>query len=296
MKESKLDRNPLVEKSRDPNVSLEERIAAGRALGEGADPRFEEKLGTHGSYIDPQMVEIAGGSYPIGDDKPVEWQYDATEEEPADSGRYEAHMPRHSVAIDRFSIGRFPVTNREWACFVEAGAYSDPRWWTDAYGRNWIEGKLPKTAEEDFLTSANRFRKRLLDHPGLLERMIKEGRILTGKSRKLWPQWIQLEDAEFEKELLEYLYERELRNAPAAWGDESFNHPSQPVVGISWYEARAYCRWLSVQTREKFRLLTEVEYEAAARGMEARIYPWEEVPEKDSDHDPSLSNTWESGI
>ncbi|MBK8541447.1 MAG: SUMF1/EgtB/PvdO family nonheme iron enzyme [Ardenticatenia bacterium] len=54
--------------------------------------------------------------------------------------------------------------------------------------------------------------------------------------------------------------------APRFWQDPAFNNPAQPVVGISWFEARAYTLWLAAQTGEPYRLPTELEWEAAARG------------------------------
>src|SRR3977135_3827736 len=35
---------------------------------------------------------------------------------------------------------------------------------------------------------------------------------------------------------------------PPFWKDPNFNHPDQPVVGVSWFEATRYCDWLSAQT------------------------------------------------
>jgi formylglycine-generating enzyme required for sulfatase activity len=55
---------------------------------------------------------------------------------------------------------------------------------------------------------------------------------------------------------------------PPYWNDDTYNAPSQPVVGVSWDGAQVYAAWVGG------RLPTEAEWEKAARGTDGRIYPW----------------------
>lgn len=51
-------------------------------------------------------------------------------------------------------------------------------------------------------------------------------------------------------------------------GTRTYGEPTLPVTGVSWSAARAYCAWRGA------RLPTEAEWERAARGREARNFPW----------------------
>ena len=67
--------------------------------------------------------------------------------------------------------------------------------------------------------------------------------------------------------------------APPLFNDPNFNDPEQPVVAVSWFDAVAYCRWLTSSNGRSFRLPTEAEWEYAARGgLEGALFPWGDEP------------------
>jgi formylglycine-generating enzyme required for sulfatase activity len=119
-------------------------------------------------------------------------------------------IPAGKVVIDSetktvapFQIAKYPITNAQFAKFVEADGYNQLKWLTEV---GW-------------------------------------------KQREGWTQ-------------------------PRYWDNSNLNKDDQPVVGVSWYEAVAFCLWLSAATDESIMIPTEVQWQYAAQGDEGRAYPW----------------------
>lgn len=150
------------------------------------------------------------------------------------SEEYDREKPIHPVQLSPYWIGKYPVTNKEFAEFIKHGGYDHKEYWID---------------------DETQFKFKGID---------------------FW-----------EKELKEKL--------PRYWLDEKFgrSRPLAPVVGISWYEAMAYCMWLSKNNPgKKFRLPTEAEWEFAARGFTDSRFPWGNTPEPN----PELTNFYDSKL
>jgi formylglycine-generating enzyme required for sulfatase activity len=109
------------------------------------------------------------------------------------------------IPTERYWIAKYPLTNAQFAKFIEAGGYKTEKWWTEA---GWQQRKS-----------------------------------------KGWTE-------------------------PRYWDDNKWNGSNQPVVGVSWYEAVAFCLWLSDTTGDKIMLPTEAQWQYAAQGTDGRDYPW----------------------
>ena len=72
-------------------------------------------------------------------------------------------------------------------------------------------------------------------------------------------------------------------DACAAYGDcdhsvndAGFGRGTRPVINVTWEDAKTYVAWLSKVSGRPYRLLSEAEYEYAARGGSATAFPWGE--------------------
>jgi formylglycine-generating enzyme required for sulfatase activity len=83
---------------------------------------------------------------------------------------------------------------------------------------------------------------------------------------------------------------REQAKHTRPYDDNGFIHPNQPRVGVNWYEAVAYARWLVEKTGKPYRLPTEAEWARAAWHTDGRTYPWGETWQH------GLANTEELGL
>jgi len=96
-------------------------------------------------------------------------------------------------------LGKYPLTNLQYARFIAAGGYQERLWWTEE-GWAWRTGRYDSSA------------------PGYLKDWLKER-------------------------------PPEKRDQPFLWEDRRWNSPWQPVVGVTWFEALAYCTRLTEQVR-----------------------------------------------
>jgi formylglycine-generating enzyme required for sulfatase activity len=180
---------------RTPPHPVEPEPAPATPRQEAGEPRREQRPEREAPVrapqpVEPELVLIPASEFLMGSDPEK------------DQDAYEAEQPQHRVYLPDYHIARTPITNAQYAAFVEASGYEAPR--------HWVDGKSP-SGKEDY-----------------------------------------------------------------------------PVAYVSWYDAIAYCKWLSEKNGQAYRLPSEAEWEKAARGTEGRIYPWGDA------WDPGRCNSKES--
>ena len=247
------------------STDVRSRVEAANALFQVNDFRYVNYKGSCGNDYrlptDELLIPINGGEYSIG-------SLDVSEDEQVAG----ATLP--IVNITNYLIAFAPVTNAEFRYFVNSGGYEDMRWWTSEESRNWLSGEFELQGSD-----ASYYR----DFWGMAQ-TDPEGSILKYKpdATNNWIEKQFLILKEMSKDELES-WIREFfgggkKIKPELWNDPLFNSPSQPVVGVSWYEAKAYAAWLSSVSGLEFKLPTEAQWEVAAQDNPPQPWPWGKEP------------------
>ncbi len=211
------------------------RVRALSVLGRLGDPRFLDANGMVKSDND-RVITLSPLVMTVGT---------ITETVPKGEKGAPAN-PLRRVEFDSFGIGRYPVTNLEYARFVNGNGYEEPRYWRGIEASAWARGDEALIGEIVEI-SVSRIEKDL--GPELRE-------VFRGNRQRAIDELWRICSR---------------RNEPYWWRDSRFNHPTQPVVGVGWWEANAYCAWLTEDSRasgviaetQTFVLPSEWEWERA---------------------------------
>jgi formylglycine-generating enzyme required for sulfatase activity len=238
-------RSAMQDQAENPQVTLPERERAGEALAALGDQRFLTAEGEVRA-VNLHVVDVQAGERRVGTEKLSE----------ADTAGGFVGPPR-LLTTDPFAIGRYPVTNAQFRAFVEDGAYSDSTFWKAPHALGWVRGDaqtLDEIRGSWLHTVHEHHAKEIRDGE------IDAARLEVEATRRTAP-----------------------REAPYYWEDSRFNRANQPVVGINYWEAEAYCSWATERGHRDGTLAkdlavvlpTEFEWELASRPADDdRVFPW----------------------
>jgi len=212
----------------DQRVKASTRARAGDTLARLGDPRFRRDAWCLPDEPLLGFVEIPAGKFVMGD-----------------------RNEKRALDLPAFYVARYPVTQAQFAAFVQAGGYKAESYWPEA------------------------------------------------RTAGVW----------HDDGTVKGPYDDESRREPVDYGD-LFSAANHPVVGVTWYEALAYCRWLTerlqgvsvIRQNQAVMLPSEVQWEKAARGpstarlgspksdSDERTFPW------GNEADPNRANYSDTGI
>jgi formylglycine-generating enzyme required for sulfatase activity len=251
-------RAELLVRQRNPSAHLRMRIDAGLALGELGHPDLQasrfKRRGRIVMAIVPPLQMVPAGEFIRGSNRDDKRAFP------------DEYTTEWTLALPAFEIGRYPVTNAEYHLFIDDGGYQNDRWWSKT-GLKWKQGseRMHLALVKEWLDFRNYLETQDLDQHARQMHW-------RAKTLRYWQDMIQMSDAEA-RAYARQAFKRPV-DRPAYWDDPEFNSPAMPVVGVTWYEAEAYCNWLSHAARREFRLPTEAEWEKAARGIDGQEFPW----------------------
>lgn len=249
-------RQALARRQTHPMAHPLARLDAGLALGEVGHPELVAKAypfeGSTVWAVWPPLQPVPAGQFLLGS-SPEEAKY---------SDELTAERKQHLAA---YEISRYPVTNLEYRFFRLDDGYENQRWWS-AEGWQWRSGGIEthQAARQDWMSVWRAWKENVDEYS-------KNPRF-TRPTINSWKRRIQLSEEEA-WQLSGQLFDRPF-DRPAFWNDLNFASPARPVVGVNWFEAEAYCNWLSAITGKSFCLPNELQWEKAARGPDGRRYPW----------------------
>jgi formylglycine-generating enzyme len=121
----------------------------------------------------------------------------------------------------------------------------------------------------------------------------ENGRDDERPAHRVWIDRLELGIYQVTRAEYAYFLRETRRAAPPFWDHPNFQERLQPVVGPSWFDAVAFCEWLSQITGRNYRLPTEAEWErAACGGIEGQLYSWGNAAPEEL---PGYSSRWRNG-
>lgn len=186
------------------------------------------------------------------------------------------------VDLEEFAVSRFPVTNAEFRRFVEAGGYRVERYWRPDGAALW------RAQDPTYL--------------GVLREVVAASFDVHYKKdiEGNFMPVLGLHALDHNKMVDEFCDNLLRRNTPMYWLDGRFNNDNQPVVGVNWWEANAYCAWLTERLGDagilgegqEVRLLDEQQWEYCASGGNYSNYPWGDEWMIDGAHVRTVRGDW----
>lgn len=77
-------------------------------------------------------------------------------------------------------------------------------------------------------------------------------------------------------------------------GDNGWGRGRRPVMNVSWIDAQAYALWLRIKTGKPYRLLSEAEWEYAARAGSKTEYAWGDEVERNRANCNGCGSPWDN--